>query len=105
MHLLAGSFLLSKNGAAVPLSELGLQVKRPPQLAKKSKLLPVLQADARFKWYELPRRPDDASKVIYLAVAVAGPTGVLAEVHICPRACTSVHIYTRILVRMHILIT
>ena len=69
------AYLLAKNGVPVPLAELGLRV---PPLPKKFKMLSVLQADDRFKWFEAPTH--DAEKGMrYLAVAVRGADGQLAD--------------------------
>jgi hypothetical protein len=62
----------------VPLAELGLRVKRPQPLPKKTKLLLLLQADARFKFYEAPTQAQGADQMCYLAVAVTSETGQLA---------------------------
>jgi len=62
----------------VALAELGLRVKRPETVPKKTKLLPLLQADVRFKFYEAPTQAQGADQICYLAVAVTSETGQLA---------------------------
>lgn len=65
--------------APVPLSRLGIVVKKPAGVGKQQKLLPLLMADARFHWYEAP---DESQKrqVVVLAVAVKTEEGFLPEV-------------------------
>jgi hypothetical protein len=72
--------LQSQAGCApVPLSRLGIVVKKPAGVGKQQKLLPLLMADARFHWYEAP---DESQKrqVVVLAVAVKTEEGFLPEV-------------------------
>ena len=75
------SFLQSKNGAPVPLSELGLRIKKPAHIGKKYKLLDVLQADSRFKWYKAAQKTNGhgSCSSAYLSVAVEGASGMLQD--------------------------
>ena len=65
----------------MPLSEIGLRVKRPENVPKKTKLAPLLHADARFKWYQQP-----GAEAHMLSVAVESETGQLAagSITLCP---------------------